>query len=159
GTGTALNAPIATWTFRAGEQGVDKGPGVASTGGGGRGVFNFSPGQWNQTSVTLTVGSLSLGPFLFTQGQNPGVWSLNSNAQKDQGVGIIAAEALVAGTTTNTQFISGGANTPGFDALNTIFNGLLPGASAFGFATNFGGLGATGGPSSDFNPSSSSSGS
>jgi len=165
--GGAPAAPIATFTLRAGEQGIDKGPGQPGPGGGGPGAFNFTAGQWNTASITLTVGALNSGPFSFNEGVNPNFWNQTGNPPlvppgstiTGEGIGIIANEALLAGTATNTQFISGGAGTPGFDALNTIFNALLPGASPFGFATNFGGLGNTAGPGSNFNPSSSSTGS
>jgi len=152
---------IASWTIRAGEQGVDKGPLQPGPGGGGPSAFNFTKDQWNQASITLSVGALNSGPFLFTEATNPNFWNLTGNPpvippgsiRGDEGVGIIVNESLLAATSGNTTGLAAGLGT-----ANTIFNALLPGASAFGFATGVNTSGPGTGTASDFNPSTSTTG-
>lgn len=164
--GNTAVTPIASFTLTPGQQGVDKGPGQPGPGGGGPGTNNFAPNQFNQTSITLTVGSLNSGPFSFLESINPDFWNITGNPPTvppgatpgPEGISVIVNEALQTATANNTQFIDGGPGEAGFRALNTIFNALVPGGSTFGFATGFGGLGSTAGPTSDFNPSTSTSG-
>src|SRR5262249_23481551 len=93
---------------------------------------------------------------------NPNFWNVTGNPPITPGAteNVISrfVESLMPGTAGangNTRFIdpAQAGNTFGFDALNNIATGL--GGLPF-FATAFGGLGNSGGPATDFTPSSAS---
>jgi hypothetical protein len=148
--------------------------------GGGSGIFNLAAGQVNKLGFDTTVGAHNTGFFLFDQTTNPALNTpnaLSGNAFDKvignpplgpgllpQGLVFRADETVAAATPINTGPISGGKGTAAFDALNAIAFSLggfpeLTLGMHDAFATNFGGRGNTAGPTENYNPSSSASGS
>ncbi len=156
--GKTLLTPIATWDLVPPQSISD--PGAAPPGGGGPGLFDKV--KVNEQAINTVNSQATQGFFLFKEGQNPNYWNVTNNLPlvppgfviTGEGLIVRADDAYRVGDSVNTDFIdkSDVASTAGFNALNTIATSL--GGIVGGFATDFGGLGNSGGPASDYNPSS-----
>jgi hypothetical protein len=128
--------PLASYSL-AGQIGVV--PGKAANGSPAEGDF-FLPGQINTFSINLTTPTLFQGTALFKEVNNGGYLNVDL-IPGTIGLGQLGiyAEQLNAGTLPTL-------SAADMAEMNALFNTLLPGTSAFGFA-NFGSANADG-----FNP-------